>query len=273
MKKFPLRYVLILIVAAILVVASLLVGFKVANNHNFVRKYNNGEYLTEKEEKLLTLNVPESYLPYYNLGNVAYENGDYNSAVGYYTKALSLYPVGQKDCMIRINLALAMCYSIDFANLDSQEKVDSALVILYKARDILLEKGCAIDVEYDEDGNVVGDDCGHNKDAQKLKDDIDKMIERLQNGSDSGDENDDQQDDQGNENQNQDGDEDNGGTSGDKEKKMQEKLEKNKKDALEERKETQDSYEKWYGKPGEGEDGGGSVVGEGEGSSGMQHPW
>lgn len=257
MKKIPLKAWVMLALAIVFAVISVVLGVKIITNHSFVKAYNDGDYLTDKEESLLVMNAPESYLPYYNLGNVAFEKRDYNSAIGYYTKALSLLPTGHKECQVRINLALAMCYSIDFEHLQSQEKVDSALVILYKAKEILLQNGWAKDEP----------EVGRDPEAQQLKEDIDRMIEALKNsqGDSQNDDNQNQQQDQQDQNSG-DEQEDTGGS--DKEKKMQEKLEKNKKDAMEERKQTQDDYDKWSDHGDGGSESDGST-----GGGGVQHPW
>ena len=261
MKKIPLRYIFMTVMAVCLCIVAIILSTKLMVNHNFVKQYNNGRYMEDREKSLLVLNVPESYLPFYNLGNVAYKRGDYNSAIGYYSQALNLYPVGSKDCKIRINLALSYCYSIDYYNLNSQEKIDTAIFTLYKARDILLANGCAKD----------GEEVGHNADAQQLKEDIDKMIEMLkelkeQDGS-SGDQ--DQQQQSGSSNDN--GDSESQNTPSDKENRMKDKLDQNKKNALEDRKETQDDLEKWSKYNEEGQDGAGDD--EGDGSGGYNRPW
>ncbi len=239
-KKIPFRIICYLVFGVLLAFFSILLFFKVYENHRFVKAYQGGEYLSENEEKLLFVNVPESYLPYYNMGNVAYKATDYNSAVGYYTKALSLLPMGQKECSVRINLALAMCNTIDFAHLNSQDKVDTALIILYKARDILLENGWAA-----EERELARD-----ADAQQLKEDIDKMIEMLEN-PDGGSSN---QDDSNEQNSNDQEDaQDERPQQSEREKKQQDQLEGNKKNAMEERQQQQGAIEH----AGQG-DGGGS---------------
>lgn len=263
MKKIPLRVYFILLVALVFGISSGVLFYRIIGNHLFVKAYAEGEYKTEKEEKLMTLNVPESYLPYYNLGNVAYKNGDYASAVGYYNQALELFPYGEKECDIRINLALAMCYGIDWEGMDSQEDIDTALVVLYKARDVLLENNWAT-----EDGVDHRDD-----DAQQLKEDIDKMIEQLKNqqGDDSQD-NQDQEDQNQNQDQNQDQeqqqDEQN---QSEKEKRLQKELEGEKKDALDERNQEQDQLKKWGSYNDDDGDGGNETGGAGGG--GNYKPW
>ena len=230
------------IIALIVLVLGIFLASRLVINRMFVSAYNKQEYKTESEEKLLKFNFPEGYLPYYNLGNAAYRQGDYNSAVAYYTEALKEYPPEKKECDIRVNLALALCNTINFYNLDTQEKIDTALFVLYKARDVLLEKGCATD-----EGEP-----GHDPEAQQLKEDIDKMIEKLKNPDQNNDSN-----DQQNNSDNKDSSGDSGSDSkpSDKEKKIQNELEENKKNALEDRKDQQDSMEKWGDYIGGGPDG------------------
>lgn len=270
MRKIPLKYYFIALIGTIILIIAIMLGTRLITNHAFVHAYNNGEYETEAEEKLLKMNFPESYIPYYNLGNAAYKEGNYNSAIGYYSQALQNYPPEDKDCLIRINLALSLCNTIDFYSLDSQEKIDTALFILYKARDILLENGCAT-----EEGD------GHNADAQQLKEDIDAMIEKLKNpDSTSGSDQQQEQPPQDNDDNDSSG---SGKGGNDKEKRIQNELEENKKGALEDRKDQQDDLKKWSDYIGGDEDGSGGdneEEGSGDGSSeggnngnGKNNPW
>ncbi len=251
--KIPLKLIAFLVGAFILIVMAFTLFFKMYVNHRFVDAYDTDEYLVENEEKLLFINTPESYLPYYNMGNVAFEKKDFNSAIGYFTKALSLFPIGQKECDVRINLALSMCYSIDFQHLESQDKVDTALLILYKARDVLLENGWA-----NEEPELARD-----AEAQKLKEDIDEMIKQLEDPQ-GGDDN---QNDSNEENQNEDqGDQDQPSQPSEREKKQQDQLDENKKNAMEERKREQNAIENY----GKGEEGGNQ---DGNGGGGQYKPW
>ncbi len=236
MKKIPLKVYIMLVVSLIAGIIAAFLLTRIISNHRFVKAYSYGEYLTEEEEKLTFLNTPEGYLPYYNLGNASYQEEDYNSAIGYYTKALSLFPIGQKECDIRINLALSMVYSIDYYDLDSKEKVDTALIILYKARDLLLVHDWA-----------TADGEGHKSDdAQQLKEDIERLIEQLQNGQ--GDSESDDDDQQQNSDQDQDrNSSDDQQNQTDREKKQKEQLERKKKDAMEERRQEQDDLDKYSG--------------------------
>lgn len=247
-------------VAGVLLLAlSLSAIIRVGINHSFISDYKKGVYAADKEEGLLFLNVPESYLPYYNLGNVAYKKGDYNSAIAYYTNALALNPPGKRECKVRINLALAMVYSIDLMHLDSQEKIDTALIILYKARDTLLENGWAADNPED----------ARDATAQQLKEDIDKLIEQLENppeGGSGGGESDQQQDqpenDEGNQQQ----------PSGGNDDKNKKQLEKQQKGALDEKSREQEDLEKSYG--GKYSMDGDEDGNNGQGTdSGYSNPW
>ncbi|WP_158588629.1 tetratricopeptide repeat protein [Butyrivibrio sp. X503] len=231
MKKTPLKYKLMIIFAVPVMILAVSFLGRVIINHGFVKAYAQSQYKTESEKKLLNLNFPESFIPYYNLGNVCYERQEYESAVGYYQKALSLYPDAKRECSIRINLALAYCNTIDFYDLDSQEKIDSAIFKLNMARDVLLENGWAVD---------EGDDY-RDKDAQQLKEDIDKMIEKLKNPDQSS--SDDNQNNNNNNNQDEQDNSGSGGSGGSKEDKQKEKLEGNKKGAMEERRKEQQEYQ------------------------------
>lgn len=167
-KKVRNAMLIILSLVVFLLAAFTLV--KVVINHGYVQAYNNGDYDTTMEEKLRILNFPQGYLPYYNLGNAAYQKGDYIEAIGLYSRALEQYPPEGKDCDIRVNQALALCNTIDFSNIRSQSKLEEAITTLYTARDVLMENGCAND-----------ENTGHDPEAQQLKNDIDAMIQALQN--------------------------------------------------------------------------------------------
>ncbi len=233
MKKVPLSLWLMLAAACILLISGSMLTRRVFANHNFVKEYENGEYDTDKEEGLLVLNFPEGFLPYYNLGNVAFKKKDYDQAVAYYTKALKRNPSGKNDCLVRINLALAMCYSIDFENTSDQEQTDAAIKILERAKAVLLENECA---------SESGD--GHNSDAQKLKEDIDKMIDELKNEPQNGS-SDDTKDDPENTDPQQ------GGQDNYHEEQLKKKLEESRKESMKEGMANQNMMDNWSGFNGE----------------------
>ena len=230
MKKTPLRYIFLMAFSLVMFVAGASIVARVLVNMAFVDKYKKDQYDMKLEEKLLFLNFPESYVPYYNLGNASYKDLRYSEAVGYYKEALKMYPPDKKECSIRINLALAMCNTIDFTDLSSQEKIDTAIFILYQARDVLLENGWAVN---------EGDDY-RDADAQKLKEDIDKMIEKLENPESSGQEPQNDQNSSGQDNNESSGNE---GKNNAKEKRQQDELQKNKDGAMKERQQEQQEAE------------------------------
>ncbi len=266
MKKTPLKYWAILAGACLLLVIGVLTIARVFVNAAYVNAYNEGDYDTSSEEKLIYVNYLESYLVYYNLGNSYYQKGEYLKAAGLYAEALKYKAPEGEDCQIRINYALSLCYSIDFDNLKTQSDIENALMILYTARDTLTENGCAND-----------EGTGHNPDAQQLKEDIDKMIEKLENPDkddnqdedQNEDQNQDQDDNEQNENQNQ--------NQSSKQKEQQEKLQQNKQGAQKERREEQQTMEKYQNQGGSGSEedqGGNGEEGDGNGgSSSGTNPW
>lgn len=119
---------------------------------------------------LLMIRIP--YVVHYNKGNNLYNNGDYVGAIREYEKALECFPPKYKECSIRINLALSMLKRIE--NDDSKE---NKLKILKEAREIICEDGCA----------NKEDDNGHSKEAERLKKDIEREIDKLQDEEDRDD--------------------------------------------------------------------------------------
>ena len=163
------------VLCAMMLAAGLLLAVRLFVNHSFLKNYEQGEFVTEGEEKLLWGNLPERYLPYYNLGNAAYKRGDYKEAVMRYEQALARHPGiydREKECRVRINLALSMVKQLDLKHLDSEEKVEYAVNVLLSARDVLTENGCA-----NPEAGVYD---GHSKDAEQLKKEIDELLKQLQ---------------------------------------------------------------------------------------------
>lgn len=253
MKKKPLKVMIPFIISIVLVVITGLFMLKVLLNHFFVVAYASETYAAPVQEFETMFNHPESYLPYYNLGNCYYQGGDYSTAAAYYYQALSYEDIPQdRDIPIRINLALALCYSIDFDNLKSDTDIQSALQVLYTARDILMEKGYAND-----------EGTGTDATAQQLKEDIDKMIEKLQQQQNSNDDSNDQEQQQQEQQEEQDQD--------DQQKQEQpqpmtqeeiQEIQDNRTKSASERVEEQEYYGQ-YDENGE----------ETAGGSGPEHPW
>lgn len=131
-------------------------------NHFLINKYNNGQY-SEKQAKSLTyLNYIQSYVAYYNYGNILYQNGEYEAAIEKYKKALKGNIPKDKECNIRINYALSICKTVQ-VNEKEQDSIKNAIKTYEAAIEILTEKSCDL----------------HNQKAQKLKKDIQKEINRL----------------------------------------------------------------------------------------------
>ena len=206
-------------VCALVITLGVLILLRSLINAEFLRSYNSGRYSSIPENLLPYLPFGENYVAPYNLGNVEYQRGNYDKAIYYYALAYQNgppeHPEHDEECRIRVNLALSMCHTIDFDNLDysDAEAVAEAMVTLQQARAILTEAECA--------SEPVGSDDGHYRDADKLKHDIDKMLEQLQSQSDSneggrngGGGQDENQD--GGDGQNEDQNQDDGGSGQDK---------------------------------------------------------
>ena len=263
-KKFrpahPRRFMFWMDLLGVLLLAiGLYLGIRYYMNSRFISAYESGNYETETEIKLTNMNIVESYLPYYNLGNVAYKEGDYTRAIAYYKQALAQEPPEGKECPVRINLALAMIKKIDFNDLSTEKKLNNAIQTLRAARTVLTAHGCA--------GPV--DDDGHSPEAEQLKHDIDEMLKKLEEppeDQDSQDGNDDQQDQNQDQNQNQDQqDQQDQNKETEQEKKIREQLEEQQKQAQQERSSEQRKYEDNYG--GGGQEGDGDYGNTGNGKN------
>lgn len=141
-------------------------AFAYVYNEVAIGKYNDDDFSADLGI-LFIGNWFQSDIVYYNEGNIHYQNAEYKEAIDDYKKALEENPTEERECDIRINLALAMIKTLgdDYAN---PEKVEESIKTLKEARNILLEKGCAT-----EGGN------GHSEEAQQLKEEIDKMLNEL----------------------------------------------------------------------------------------------
>lgn len=160
MKKF-FTTIWILLVACLL---CLIVNFLA--NEALIKNYNAGIYT---ENKLSVLGFSEPYIADYNKGNIQFKEGNYDEAMKAYQSALKHHPTHDRECMIRINLALTMITPLNVDEM-TESDVKDTLKVLDEAREVLCEDGCAA-----EDGN------GHNKAAQTLKNEIDQLEEELKN--------------------------------------------------------------------------------------------
>lgn len=111
------------------------------------------------------------YIFHYNRGNEFYELGQYEKAASEYESSLKLYVPKGRECDIRVNYALSMCAGLnlnDIQSLTADEKTE-IINTLEAAIDILVEEGCA----------NRNDDNGHDEDAQKLKNELQEIIDML----------------------------------------------------------------------------------------------
>lgn len=136
-------------------------------NENVIAKYNDHKY---QINNLTILGVTEPYIIHYNNGNVYYAKGQYDKAIEEYKIALSYDVPEKRECDIRVNLALAMVTPLDIDGISTRDELNDVLDVLYDAVDVLCEKGCA---------GVSKK--GHDKEAQKLKNEIEDLIEQLEN--------------------------------------------------------------------------------------------
>ena len=163
------------IVCAVLLVAAGMLIYRHLVNEHFISQYRKESYEIEQEKGLLSPNVPEGYITYYNLGNGFYREEDYESAVYCFMKALEYNPPHDPpsdiECDVRINLALAFIGMIDFEHIEAANKKEEAIELLLAARSVLTEEDCAcVPPESAE---------GHNETAEQLKKEIDEMLEKL----------------------------------------------------------------------------------------------
>lgn len=163
MKK---RHVL-LIISAVLFVGIAVLCFNSIYNFFLVRDYL-GDDPTMSAEPLQNLNLYQEYVAYYNAGNVDYANGNYKGAIDNFRKALTLDHPEDKDCDIRVNLVLASINQFEGMLGKKNFPADEFRQTLIEGRDLLLADGCATD-----------NNDGHDKDAQQLKNDIDKLLEMM----------------------------------------------------------------------------------------------
>ncbi len=169
----------VLIIAyVIIVLVTIKLIYNTSINSIVTQKYEEGEYLANVAKTLTAFNISQSYIANYNYANILYQEAKYEEAIKEYKKALRGIIPKEKECSIRINYALAICNTVKL-NEEDIESIQSAIEKYEEAVKILIKKGCAN--EYDNEG--------HSKQAQTLKNDIQKEIDRLKNLKKPSDEN------------------------------------------------------------------------------------
>ena len=131
-----------------------------------VNSYKEEKYNADLAQLVATLKFNKSHAANYNYGNVLYQKGDYGGAIEQYKNALDTIVPSGEECDIRVNYALAICKTVKLEKEDEkdEEKVKEAIKKYESAIDVLVAVECA----HRNDNN------GHDKDAQQLKNDIQK---------------------------------------------------------------------------------------------------
>lgn len=132
-------------------------------NEIFIEKYNKNQYDIGMLKTVMLMNFPESYVAHYNLGNVYYGENRFDEAISEYQEALKTV-TDDHVCDIRLNLGLAMLVKIDVDSSGIQDRLKEIM-------ELLLEDSCA-----KENGG------GRHTNAQRLYDEIKKILE---NGGES----------------------------------------------------------------------------------------
>lgn len=178
MKK-PIKIILIVLGAILLVLAG-----KICFNYIYNSTENFFYHLGSKDinpDPLLVANFHEPYVAWYNEGCVDFKQERYENAQEEFEKALTYKLPEKKECDIRVNLVLSILSQYDWTGKTTVDG-NKLLTDLYKCRDILLEDGCATDTND-----------GHDVEAQRLKNEIDDLIEMLEQQKEQGGEDDDSQ--------------------------------------------------------------------------------
>lgn len=164
MKK-PIKIIL-LVLGVILLVLTGKMCFNYIYNGSENLAYHLGNYKLNPEP-LLFANFHEPYVAWYNSGCIDYKMGRYENAQEEFEKALSYRLPEKRECDIRVNLVLSILSQYDWTG---NHVVDGNALLqdLYKCREILLADGCATD-----------QNDGHDVEAQRLKNEIDDLIEML----------------------------------------------------------------------------------------------
>lgn len=125
-------------------------------NEKMIAEYEKGNDSSFYIDLLYVLNFQQSYIDYYNHGNIYYQKEEYEKAIDRYEIALTKNPTKKRVCDIRINLSLATLQLAD---------VKEDMSYLKKAREILYQDDCA----HEEDEN------GSSKEAEKLEQEIKEL--------------------------------------------------------------------------------------------------
>lgn len=159
------NFLKLLLFLLILILVKLLFSFTV--NEIMIVNYDNDKYNENLINTLYFINFPESYIAYYNHGNILYKTENYEEAISKFETALEKNPSQNRVCDIRVNLSLSIIATID------NSKQNDSLSKLKKARIILYEDNCAN--EFDNNGK--------DEKAEKLEEEIKKLEKELESSN------------------------------------------------------------------------------------------
>ena len=213
----------LIIILSVIAFIGLHLSIRFLVNESFIHNYEEEEYKNGVFKILKIINIPESYIVYYNEGNYYYQVKEYDNAIINYEKALERVNK-ERICDVRHNLALTRLQTISYDN-NKNLKYE-----LESVQEVLLEDKCAT-----ENNN------GKHKPSQDLYNKIDDLLK--QNGKkQGGDDGDDDDDDDGDDDQNNDGNDQ-------KEKEIEKKIREQQKGASNERQKIKrDNYDYYKGK-------------------------
>lgn len=137
-------------------------------NEFIIVNYNKNIYDTKLIKVLYIMNINQSYIVYYNHGNLLYKTNNYDDAILKYEESLKRNPPNGRVCDIRINLSLSLVKKLSLV--DDNEKIE----ILNDAKENLYKDKCANE----------NDDNGRSEEAENLEKEIDELIRNLNNASD-----------------------------------------------------------------------------------------
>lgn len=136
-------------------------------NEIIIFNYNHNIFNSLLVKSLYIFNFNQSYIAYYNDGNILYQNQKYDIAIKKYQKALDKKPPQNKVCDIRINLSLSIIKQIDTSD------YKTAFDQLEEAKSNLYNNNCASQI----------DNSGYSKDAEQLEEEIKTLQNQLNNSS------------------------------------------------------------------------------------------
>ena len=158
--------------AYVLLAFLFLIGFHLTSrylvNENYINNYMNGIYKLSNIKYLKILNIPDSYVAYFNGGNYYYQKKEYDKAIQEYVKALDKTPKS-KICDVQLNLSLATLETLEYEN---NPKIREQLIAVQQ---ILMGNDCARE---DQNGKDV--------ESQSLYDEIQELLDSA-GGQGSGD--------------------------------------------------------------------------------------